>query len=297
MKRLLFILLMLVVAFCFATNLQSWHSGLDERGARAKDPLSLLLGDARRMFAKHFFIKADAYFHSGFYPSIYDNREAFRTPHMAADAGALEENNKGDEENFLGKPRDWIESFGREFFPSAHTHLGQDSPEAKKEVELGHSSEVREILPWLKVSASLDPQRVETYSVTAYWLRSQMGKVREAESFLRDGLRENPGSPILLFELGNIFAEEHKDAARARNVWEFALRNLGDLQDVEGERRFIIGQILGRLAKLEEDAHRYTDALKYLRLLEDVSPAREAIQRWRTDVEKKMNDANNPVKQ
>jgi len=40
----------------------------------------------------------------------------------------------------------------------------------------------REILPWLRLSAELDPQRVETYTVAAYWLRN-MGKIAEAEQF------------------------------------------------------------------------------------------------------------------
>ena len=46
----------------------------------------------------------------------------------------------------------------------------------------------REILPWLRLSAELDPQRVETYTVAAYWLRA-VGKMVEAEHFLREGLR------------------------------------------------------------------------------------------------------------
>jgi len=31
-----------------------------------------LLGDGRRLFANHFFIMADVYFHSGYYPSVFD---------------------------------------------------------------------------------------------------------------------------------------------------------------------------------------------------------------------------------
>jgi predicted ABC-type transport system involved in lysophospholipase L1 biosynthesis ATPase subunit len=59
----------------------------------------------------HFFVKADAYFHSGFYPTVYDNNEAFQTPHMAEDTGGVKGQNQGDESTFLGKPRDWIDAF------------------------------------------------------------------------------------------------------------------------------------------------------------------------------------------
>ncbi|MGA1238246.1 MAG: hypothetical protein ACO34E_15445, partial [Limisphaerales bacterium] len=37
--------------------------------------LSMLLGDGRRLFANHFFAKADAYFHRGRYPTIFDQRQ------------------------------------------------------------------------------------------------------------------------------------------------------------------------------------------------------------------------------
>jgi len=294
MKRPLYLTvpLLLMLAVCFATDLQPWFSSVNENSKRSQDPLSLLLGDARKMFANHFFIKADAYFHSGFYPTIYDNRESFKTPHIAEDSGAKEGKNTGDEEHFLGKKRDWIDGFGREFFPSVHTHLGQDAPGAKTNgVELAGSDDVREILPWLKVATSLDPERIEAYCVTAYWLRSELKKIDEPEAFLRDGLRANPGHPQLLFELGRIYSEDRHDTNRARNVWELALRNVGDLSDLSGERRFLIGQLLGQLAKLEEGAGDFPRALTYLASLKQVSPSPESIQKWMDEVKAKTSSA------
>lgn len=290
MKRPLYLIipLLLVVAFSFAANLQPWFSGLNENSKRSQDPLALLLGDARKMFANHFFIKADAYFHSGFYPTIYHNRESYQTPHIAEDAGAREGKNTGDEHHFLGPRRDWIDAFNREFFPSVHSHLGQSLPGAKTNgVELAGSQDVREILPWLQFSASLDPERIETYSVTVFWLRSELKKFDEAEAFLREGLRANPGHPQLLFDLGRIYAEDRHDTNRARNVWEMALRNLGDLSDWEGERRFIIGQVLGQLAKLEETSGNFPRAVGYLDMLKQVSPSPESIQKWTDEVKAK----------
>ncbi len=137
-----------------------------------------------------------------------------------------------------------------------------------------------EILPWLKLSTELDPKRVETYTVTAYWLR-RMGKIDESEEELREGLRENPGNPQLLFDLGRLFFQSRDNPVNARNVWEAGLRNLAGLPDKESDQnRFIAEQILAALANLEEQAHNTNAALGWLERLKKVSPAPQSVQRW-----------------
>ena len=43
----------------------------------------VLLGDGRKLFANHFFVKADVSFHSGYYPSIFDQAQPSKdTRHM-----------------------------------------------------------------------------------------------------------------------------------------------------------------------------------------------------------------------
>src|SRR6266566_2113020 len=187
-----------VICFGLAANLDLWFQSWQGNRTKSTDALSVMLGDGTRMFATHFFVKADAYFHSGFYPTVFDNREAFQTPHMAEDSGTVGGRNQGDEKGFLGKPRDWIDGFSRQFFPSTHTHLDEGGASG----DLGQTSDVREILPWLRLSAELNPNDIRTYTVTAYWLRDRLNKPAEAEQFLRDGLQANPGSYEILFELG-----------------------------------------------------------------------------------------------
>ena len=48
----------------------------------------------------------------------------------------------------------------------------------------------------------------ETYTVTAYWLRERMGKVDEAEQFLREGLRENPDSYEFMLSWAGLCREQ-----------------------------------------------------------------------------------------
>ncbi len=165
-------------------------------------------------------MKADEYYHSGYYPTIFDDNAAFQTAHMAEDTGAVNSKNQGDEHGFLGPVRNWIDGFGRHFFPDRHTHLDAGGPAD----DLSGSQNVREILPWLKLSADLDPDNVQTYTVTAYWLRERMNNVAEAEAVLHEGLRNCPGSYDILFELGRLYYESYHDRERARNVWEEGVR-------------------------------------------------------------------------
>ncbi len=207
---------LLVACFGLAAHLepqfQAW------RGSRASgDIFNVVLGDSRRMFANSFYVKADEYYHSGYYPTIFDNNEAFKTAHMAEDTGAVNSKNHGDEPAFSGRRRNWIDAFGRHFFPDRHTHLDEGGPTD----DLSGSENVREILPWLKLSADLDPDNVQTYTVTAFWLRQRMNNVAEADAVLHEGLRNCPGSYDILFELGRLYYESYHDHDRARNVWEF----------------------------------------------------------------------------
>ena len=197
---------LLVLSFGVAAELQPQFTSW--RGSRADgDVFKVLLGDSRKLFANEFFVKADSYYHSGFYPSIFDNNEAFKTAHMAEDTGAVNSRNHGEEESFMGPPRNWIDAFGRHFLPDRHTHL--DTGGASD--DLSSSDEVREILPWLKLSTDLDPQNVQNYTVTAYWLRERMHKTEAAHEVLLEGLQENPGSCDILFELGRLYAESEHD--------------------------------------------------------------------------------------
>ena len=81
-----------------------------------------------------------------------------------------------------------------------------------------------EILPWLKLSAELDPTRIETYVTAAYWLRTTLHKPDAAEEFLRQGLRANPDSYEILLELGRIDFYNKGDTRVARNLYGLALQ-------------------------------------------------------------------------
>lgn len=281
-RAILVLLLLFSGIFTLAIKLDSRVPHWTERSSNDTF-LKLLFGDSRRLFANHFFVKADIAFHSGYYPTIFDQaRQAEENDkdvaHPDEDAGA--ENGGHQEGGFLGPPTDWIDRFGRHFRVTEHTHLQGET--------------AREILPWLRISAELDPHRVEIYAVTAYWLRERLGKVDEAEAFLREGLRANPNAPQLLYELGRLDYENKNDLARAKNLWLFALRRCHELAQppLLVPDRLLQEQILGGLAKIAEAQGNYPEAIGYTRQLKQIAPSPEAIQKLIDALESKARAKN-----
>jgi tetratricopeptide (TPR) repeat protein len=250
------------LSFGMAAGLVPRYQSLENAGRQSDNFFTLLFGESSQLFANNFFIKADAYYHSGYYPTIFDNKQAFETAHMAEDTGAVASHNSGEETSFMGAPRDWIDAFGRNFIPNRHTHLDEGGPTD----DLSNSSKVREILPWLELSSKLDPSNIKTYLVMAYWLRSKLDKTSEAEQVLREGLRYNPHTPQLLFELGRIYYEKYDKIDQARGIWEAAIRSWLEEEpgvplterlkptDQNFDSRFIFEQIETSLGLLEEKA-------------------------------------------
>jgi tetratricopeptide (TPR) repeat protein len=145
-----------------------------------------------------------------------------------------------------------------------------------------------EILPWLKLAAELDPQKIETYTVAAYWLRD-LGKVKEAERFLREGLLNNPESYDILFELGHLYYENNHDPARTRKIWDLALRRWSEQETADKKPDLLkLGQIAVNLARLEEKEGNLARAIQLLELSQKGSPHPEVLQPQIDELKQKL---------
>jgi tetratricopeptide (TPR) repeat protein len=264
------LLLLLVGCFALATQVGPRFDQLSN--PREKDLLTSTLGESRRLFANQFFVRSDVYFHSGYYPTIFDQPKAKKENHLADHAGGKEAEheehehgehcNHGEEESFLGKPKDPMDAFTRHFFVSQHTHLTEKGTNAP-----------REILPWVKLAVQLDPHKVESYTVGAYWLR-QLNKNDEAEQFLREGLRQNPQSYEIALELGRGYFGQ-RDYVRARNVLEMAItrwREQENHKPADQRNAFAAAQILNYLARVEDRTSNRERAISWLSILKKLSP-------------------------
>ena len=272
----LILLLLAAASVSLATVLQPRALALTE-AAGSDAALTVLLGDGRRIFANHLFVQADVAFHSGYYPSVFDQAAAPKdSRHMTAKEGTKEDEEHERAMNFLGQPHDWLEAFGRHFMITEHTHL-----EGGRE---------RELLPWLKLSAEMDPHRIDTYTVASYWLRGPgLNKPEEAEKFLREGLRRNPDSYEILFELGRLCKENYHDTNRARNIWELALRRWRQ-QEATGKQPDprTMEQITVNLARLEEQDRHFEQAISYLEMAKRASPNPKALQQQIDELRHKL---------
>ena len=145
------------------------------------------------------------------------------------------------------------------------------------------------MLPWLRLAADLDPQKIETYTVGAFFLREHLGRTNEAEAFLREGLRNNPDSCEILFELGRLYHESSHDPGRARNVWELGVKKLLALKEpVSKENKAIFDEITVNLARLEDEAGNFEQAIKWFQAAQKVSPAPDALQLQIDAIQKKL---------
>jgi tetratricopeptide (TPR) repeat protein len=273
--------LMLAVCFTLASSLEP-NAALWSNRAKSNNVFSLLFGDGRRMFANEFFTMADVYFHSGYYPSIFDLREEGTKEIVAESHGHTDSPEDELKEDFLGRPKDWIDRFGRHFRITEHTHLE-------------HSHE-REILPWLRLAADMDPQMIETYTVGAYFLCQHLKQPQEAEAFLHEGLRNNPGNYEILFGLGRLYYQNYHDIDRARNVWQLAL-NCWMKQDsaLQKENKLGFEEITVNLASLEREAGNYQDAINWFQAAQKVSPVPDALQQQIDEIKVKIAAQPSPT--
>jgi tetratricopeptide (TPR) repeat protein len=274
---LLLVAALVALAFTLATCLETPAEKWNQR-AKSDNAFGVLFGEGRKLFANQFFTMADVYFHSGYYPSIFDEKSGEEKEIISASHGRKETEEEEKNEDFLGKPKDWIDAFGRQFKITEHTHLE-------------HQNE-REILPWLRIAADLDPNQVETYTVGAYFLSEHLGRPEQAEAFLREGLRNNPGNPEILFELGRIYHESYHDLNRARNVWKLGVNQCLALKPEDGmekKNKVMFDKLAVNLARLEDEAGNYAQAIEWFRTAQKVSPDPAALQLQIDVIQKKIS--------
>jgi hypothetical protein len=112
-----------------------------------------------------------------------------------------------------------------------------------------------------------------------------MGKTREAELLLREGLDQLPNHPLLLFELGRIYFSfeggqvRFSDIDRARQLWRHAAEEWQKQEAPKADPdKFVLEQIQTHLSRLEEEAGNLVVAINYLKEVKALSPNPDSVQ-------------------
>ena len=279
--------LLFVGAFTLATYLDPRFHALRPQTQDQAGFVATMMGESRRLFANQLFVEADVYFHSGYYPTMFDtpeneadldvnSKEEAVSPHAAPASGRRPEADEGG--GFLGTPHNWVERFGRHFIPTEHTHLA--------------NAKVSEILPWLKLSADMDPHRIQTYLTASYWLRGTLNQPDEALRFLHQGWQANPDSYEILLELGYVYDFNKKNPRIARNLFELALQKWKK-QDTAGlnppDKAHI--EIMDALVRVDEEQNDLQQLLVDLEALQALSPNKAAIEKTIQETRAKLATA------
>ena len=102
---------------------------------------------------------------------------------------------------------------------------------------------------------------------------------KKRKQFLRQGLRANPDSYEILFELGRVYNENYHDPVHALNIWELALKRWLDQNDAhKNPKEDVYEQIVANLANVEEQQGNLPAAIDYLEMSLQVSPSPDSIQ-------------------
>lgn len=239
------ILVLLVWAF-FTVLISSsvdaeYHSYLASHKVYDVPVVWQILGEGRSIVSNLSILQADLYFHGGA-GHFYEEHQ-----HGLALAGA----GKGeeDEEHHAEKavapvsPFNVLFRISRAIGLTEHKHL--------------HGADVKEIIPWLYYAAKLDPNNIQAYTLTAFWLGDRLGKVEEAVAFLKEGLSNNPDSWEINAELGRIYCQHIKDHAAAKRY----LLRAKELISSAPHDRFQERYVLSWLAETDEALGDRIDAL------------------------------------
>ncbi len=89
--------------------------------------------------------------------------------------------------------------------------------------EHAHGKEMAEVLPWLRFATKVDPEHVEPWLVSSFWMADELGQLDTAHKIVDEALRNHSGDYRLYAERGRLFLKQRKPA-EAAHALDTALR-------------------------------------------------------------------------
>ena len=172
---------------------------------------SSVLAGTKKYLARECWIEADTYLHQGLRHPEGDDEHDHDHSHEFMDS---HEEFKHHHEHMKPSSTSLFVPYNREDFSGIHHATDFDD---------------KDILPWLRLTAYMDPSQTSAYASGGHWLAWRIGNPQEAIDFLDEGLRNNPGAPDILMELGLIYFDadgslETRDTKAALDAFNRALK-------------------------------------------------------------------------
>ena len=171
------------------------------------DVLYKIFGQLRKDIGSFCYLKADQYFHKGSHHADKNEPCLFETHDEEAENHSEDEHDHHRKTEHNGSP----DLFAK-IYKAIHFH---------PVVHLG-SYENAEILPWFEITARFNPNFINAYLDGGFWLSTRMGQPDKALDFLREGLKNNPGSWQISAQIGEIYFTQKKDYLKAYSYFNNA---------------------------------------------------------------------------
>ena len=239
-----------LIAFAFAVVIQSLLTTgrIELPQKNGESLLSLISDDTRMVLSFSMMKKADEYFHGGVRAADctlekHAAEELTGEPDHDHDHEHSLSQHEISSQEALKKPFLWINS---QIHAQEHRHL-----------KYGRSVE---LLPWVSAAVMASPHNIQAYESGSYILHRMTEKPQLAVNFLKDGIKNNPESPVLETTLGELFYNSIKDKEPAAIHFERALeKSLKQKGELNTDDRFLRLKICFYIGLAARDTH---DAVK-----------------------------------
>ena len=158
----------------------------------------------------------------------------------------------------------YFQTLGAAIKPSTHVH-----PEGV---------EVSEIMPWLRFATKMDPNNVDVYLTTAYWLDSSIGRSDVAELVLQEAQRNNPRDYRVINARAKLLFGTGADS-QAAQLLDAAIKLWPSHEDPKDpQARLDLAQMLSYRAFLYEIQGDRTGALDLFKRAYEIMPNNKAME-------------------
>ena len=250
-KHILVILVCLIAASLIAVRIDVYNQAYAAGQSVSDAPIFMrFLGEGKSIVSGLSILQADRYFHGGVGHFSDEHEEGFAIAERDHKACEHPEDHVLPE----ASPFNILFRISRQMDVTEHVHL--------------HGDQMKEIIPWLYYAAEIDSRNVQAYVLTGYYLCDRLGKVDQAITFLREGLRKNPDSWEINAELGRIYFQHVKN-------YEAAVQYLSKAQILIQESphdKFQERSVLSLLAMSYENLEQGSEVLPLYKRLNELFP-------------------------